>query len=351
MKPQHYLLLLLGAFLPSLTVQGSEPADSASVVKESELFRLDALVRLDWQYDRQDDKTNDSNTGFQGKYIMLRADGKIIDGLIYSWRQRINKIASDRNIFDATDWIYLNYAHKDWNFQAGKEIVAIGGYEYDRAPFDLYGCSVFWQNINCYELGVSAAYQIDNSNSLMAQITQSPNFTSDCRNMYAYNLMWNAHYGNYSAIWSANMIEASKGKYINYLALGNKFDWQKWQFELDLMNRAASHQAFLFRDCSVMAEAAYNPNSRWKIHAKYTYDVNRSGNNTDFTVADGTHLNMAGAGVEFYPILKDRTTLRLHAALYYSWGKNANTADLMQDNTLFASIGLTWNINFLNIRK
>lgn len=349
----NHILIATSIALSTIGAYALEPvaSDSITANSKSELFRLDVNARVDWQYHRPYDHIDNSETGFEGKYLMFRMDGKIIDGLTYSWRQRLNKIGRDRTAFDCTDWIYLNYATGKWNFQAGKEIVAIGGWEYDRAPFDLYGCSVFWQNINCYELGVSAGYSITERDHLTAQITQSPSYTDSNRNMYAYNLMWNGSHGIYSAIWSANMIEAYKGRFVNYLALGNKLQYSGWELELDLMNRASSGQTFFFKDFSTMAELAWNPANAWRVHAKMTYDVNKTRHNNDVTVLPGTELTMAGGGVEYYPLKKDRTSLRLHAALYYSWGKNSNTSDLMQSRTLFASLGVTWNMNLLKINR
>lgn len=315
------------------------------------LLRLSLSARVDWQLNRPYNHTNDANTGFEGKYLMLRADGEIIPGLSYSWRQRLNKMHSDQNFFDATDWLYINYAIDGWSFEAGKEIVAIGGWEYDRAPIDLFGTSVFWNNIPCYQLGVTAGYQVGPDDQLYVQATQSPFFTRSNRNMYGYSLRWNGSHSFYKPIWSANLFEYEKGRYISYLALGNRFDFGKWTIEADVMNRAASRQAYLFKDCSVIGEVSFSPCSRWRIHAKMTYDVNHSGTGADTMVMNGTELTMAGGGVEFYPLLKDKTDLRLHATAYYSWGKNANEADVMQKNTLLANIGVTWNMNFLNIKR
>lgn len=317
----------------------------------NEILRLDVEARVDFQWNARDGHTDDSDTGFQGKYLVMRVDGMIVPGLTYSWRQRFNKMHSDASFFDATDWVYLNYEIDRWGFQAGKEVVAIGGFEYDRAPIDLYSCSVFWNNIPCYALGVSAGYGITSSDRLSFQVTQSPFFTKENRNMYGYNLMWNGHHGFYDALWSLNLNEYAKGKYISYIALGNKFTYDKVSLELDLMNRASSHQTFFFKDCSLMAELAYSPNARWKIHGKYTYDVNHAGTDADLVVAEGTELSMAGAGVEFFPLMNKRHRLRLHANCYYSWGKNGNPGNPMQNKTLFVSAGLTWDMNLLNIKR
>lgn len=328
-------------------------ADHACQKQEEKtgVVKLDIIARIDWQYHRPFDELDDSQTGFKGRYLMLKVDGEILPGLSYSWRQRLNKTHFDQAFFDATDWLYVNYAVKGWNFQAGKEVVAIGGWEYDRAPYNLFGTSVFWNNIPCFQLGVSAGYNVTEADRLTAQVTQSPFFTPENRNLYSYNLMWSAHHGVFDALYSANLIEYIKGHYINYLALGNKFTFGKWGIELDLMNRASSRQAFLFKDSSVMGEVSFSPSKRWTIHAKVTYDVNKSGTDADYVVTDGTELTMAGGGVEFYPLKKQRTSLRLHANAYYSWGKNANAGELMQSKTLLASVGLTWDMNLLNIKR
>ncbi len=54
-----------------------------------------------------------------------------------------------------------------------------------------------------------------------------------------------------------------------------------------------------------MAELAFKPSDRWRVHAKYTYDVNHADNGADLIVAQGTELSMAGAGVEFYPAYEE----------------------------------------------
>lgn len=314
----------------------------------NEIVRLDVEARVDYQMRTVDLNTDDSNTGFNGQYLTMRIDGVIAPGLTYSWRQRFNK---PQSFFESTDWLYLNYETGRWSFQGGKEVVAIGGYEYDRNPIDIYTGSVFWNNISCYAFGVSAGYGITSSDRLTLQVTESPFATSGNHNMYAYNLMWTGKHHWFESIYSANLIEHDNGRYITYLALGNKFSANKFTLELDLMNRAASHQAYLFKDCSIMTELAYMPNCRWKIHGKYTYDVNRSGTNADMVVSDGTELSMAGVGIEFYPLMQKRQRLRIHAGCYYAWGKNGNPDNIMQSKTMLISAGLTWDMNVLHVNR
>lgn len=341
-------MMLLAASMPLLGHAESAPATNET---ESQLFRLDVTARIDWQLTRFHDMTEDSETGFKGKYLMWRMDGQIVKGLTYSWRQRFNKGVTNNSFFENTDWLYVNYANKGWNFAAGKQVVAIGGWEYDRAPYDLYGCSVFWNNVPCFQFGASAGYDVTANDRLTFQVSQSPFHSAGNNNMYAYNLMWNGHHGCFDAIYSANLVEYAKDKYISYIALGSKFTFGKCYVELDLMNRAASHQTYFGKDYSIIGEFAYNPTSRFKLHVKGTYDTNKTETTADALVSRGTDLKMIGGGVEYYPLLKDRTALRLHANVYYSWGDNNNTYDLMQNKTTFASVGVTWNMNLLNIKK
>mgnify|MGYP001028400109 CR=1 FL=1 len=318
---------------------------------DENILNLRIETRLDWQGNWQDGNTVKGNTGFEGKYLNLRLDGNITSNLSYSWRQRFNKPHKDASYFDATDWIYLNYNIDNWSFAGGKQVVAIGGWEYDRAPIDLYGCGVFWNNIPCYQIGGSVGYNVTPSDKLTFQFCQSSFHTSENRNMYSYNVMWNGSHGCFDAIYSANLIEYAPGRYINYLALGNKFTFDKFTLELDLMNRASSHQTFFFKDMSIMGELKFRPADKWNVFAKATYDVNKSGTDADVTVLNGTELKMVGAGVEFMPFVNARHIVRFHATGFYSWGHNANSADLMQSKTFFANVGVTWYMNLLSLKR
>lgn len=318
---------------------------------DEKILDLRLETRIDWQGKWLDGDNVDSYTGFAGKFLNIRLDGNITSNLSYSWRQRLNKPHKDASYFDATDWIYLNYNLDNWSFAGGKQVVAIGGWEYDRAPIDLYGCGIFWNNIACYQMGGSVGLKVTPADKLTVQFSHSPFHTSDNRNMYGYNVMWNGSHGCFDAIYSTNFLEYAPGRFINYIALGNKFTFDKVTVELDVMNRAASHQKFLFKDMSVMAELKYRPTGKWAVFAKGTYDVNKSGTDADITVLDGTELKMVGAGVEFMPFVNARHVLRFHATGFYSWGRNANSADVMQNKTLTANVGVTWYMNLLSLKR
>lgn len=310
-------------------------------------------ARADWQHDRIDGENINDNSGFKGRYLNLKVSGQINDQWSYNFRQRLNKTISEGTFFDATDWVYLTYSPTSRiSFSAGKQVVAIGGYEYDRAPIDLYSCSEYWNNIACYQFGVSGAFRISGNDVITAQVVASPfrKAEGNNNNMYAYNLMWNGSHGFYQSIWSANLIECMPGKYINYLALGNKFTFGITSLELDFMNRAGGGQRFSIKDWSLMTEASVRPSSRLRLFAKFTHDYNNSGSNYDLCVLDGTDLCMIGGGAEFFP-LTGRHEVRVHAAAFRSWGRNGNPSGTMQNHQTFIDLGITWRMGIFSLNR
>lgn len=314
--------------------------------KELLNIRLDA--RADFQQDYIGNDKVSANSGFKGKYLMLRMDGNITKNFSYSYRQRLNKTHLDQTFFDATDWLHLSYKYKSWSVSAGKQIVAIGGYEYDRVPIDLYFCSEYWANIACYQFGASLSYTTEAGNDkFLFQFCESP-FRRNAANvankeMYAYNLMWYGSHNWFNSIYSLNMLEYLPGRFISYITLGNKFNFGDFSLEFDAMSRATDRHVFFGKNLSLIGELSWRPKECVNIFAKATYDVNKSGDNSDYCVANGTELTRVGAGVEYYPI-KD---VRLHAQGCYIWGVNGNSS--FNEQTFF-SLGVTWRMNFrLNI--
>ncbi len=340
------LTLLFAAF--SLTAILANKA----FAQDENIVNLQAEVRVDYQYTALAGDKVESNTGFKGQYLNIILNGKISNSFSYSYRQRLNKAHSSQSFFDATDWVYLMFTpNEHWEFSAGKQVVAIGGFEYDRAPIDLYTCSEFWNNIPCYQFGVSGAYSMNNGkDKLLFQVCESPFRNVSGRDVYAYNLMWYGMHDWINTAWSANMIEYQKGKFINYIALGNYFYIGNLHIYLDFMNRATSHQTFLFKDCSVMGEIAYNVGKKVKIFGKVTYDVNKTDNIADYCVLPGTELTLYGGGIEYYP-LKENKNLRFHATYFYSTGTNGNPDGTMVGKRSIADVGVKWKMNILSLPK
>jgi hypothetical protein len=248
----------------------------------------------------------------------------------------------------------------------------IGGWEYDRAPIEIYYCSEYWNNVNCFQLGASATYTTDKGNdSFTFQISQSPydemglNYHKDkvlapdkeycCEDctpeiitklgdLYAYNLYYFGSHGCYKAIHSVNLVEYQKGKFDAYFVLGNQFKLGDTTLELDFMNRGTTAKEFMLKNYSIMAEVSQIIDQRVNLFAKVTYDKAGAEAQPLF-VHPNTDLTRIGGGVEYYP--KGNRDIRLHAAYVYSCGKNGNPDGTALDKGSFFTLGITWKIDAL----
>ena len=324
--------------------------------KSNEIFRLGVEVRFDYLNEAVDGVHNYNSTGFNVRYFNLRMDGQIAPKFSYSWRQRFSKVNKDASFVDNTDWLNLTYKATDnWSFSAGKQVVWIGGWEYDRAPIEIYYCSEYWNNVNCFQLGASATYTTNKGNeSLTFQICESPygplpiNKIGDNlkHDLYAYNLYYFGSHGCYKAIHSVNLVEYQEGKFDAYFVLGNQFKLGNTTLELDFMNRGTTAKEFMLKNYSIMAELSQMVAQRVNLFAKVTYDKAGADAQPLF-VYPNTDLTRIGGGIEYYPMghLGNRD-VRLHAAYVYNTGKN-HSGGVAKDKGSFFTLGITWKIDAL----
>lgn len=289
----------------------------------------------------------DTESGFVGRYLKLLVNGDISDKFSYSFRHRMYvDHANPKSFFSATDWANVTYRANDrFTVTAGKQMICIGTIEYDYAPIDVYFASDFWNHVSPFQVGVNVGLKVGRNSLFYAQITNSPFSTEDMEGLYAYNVMW---YGKpvewYNTIWSANMIEYEKGHFINYIALGNKFNFGNTSVDLDYMNRYAGKGTAFFEDFSLHGKVQYAVSGNVNIFAKGGYDVNRSqradaGFIYDRYVLPGVELGLYGAGVEYFPIKEAKQALRLHAF----WCSNTSNP---APQTL--NVGIRWQMDLLN---
>ncbi len=318
---------------------------------ESEKPELVSTLRLEtrFDFDFQAYDEGESTGGFSGRYLNFQIAGNLSDHFSYSYRQRILPNTGAKSYFDGTDWIYLTYnINKNFSVTAGKQALAIGGIEFDKAPIDVYYWSGFGSNIWVgYQLGVTGTYA-DNSgrHKLSFQIANTNYSNQTVSNMYAYSLIWYGNMGDFQTIWSVNMMEYTKGRFINYIALGNKLTKGRFMGYLDLMNRAVTRQPnFFFDDFSIIAKAQYGVADKWNIFAKGGFDRNKAQDASfaatpelcyDPFVAPGMKYYYYGVGAEFYP-LKNSKEIRLHA---FFATKNLNGL-----NEYHCNVGLTWRLD------
>jgi hypothetical protein len=293
----------------------------------------------------QDITDGQYNSQAIGEYLNFQMMGHITPNIDYRIRQRLNKkVFDERNMFNATDFMYVNWqATERWNFLAGKYVVLIGGYEYDAAPIDVYYYSQFCNNIyQAFTFGATVGYKFAEHQQLVGQICNSP-LSLGFQNIYAYNLAWNGQFASWwKTLWSVNFVEDIDKRMVNYVALGNHFIFRDVIFDVDLMNRSGLGQRnFVLSDFSLISKIIWSVGA-WNICAKAGYEKNDIGNVDslgrpyDLVIAPGTEYIYAGCGLEWFPLGRDN--LRLHGVYYWDNAARRNNIEL----------GITWRVDVIN---
>ncbi len=321
----------------------------AQAQEQNEIFKLGVEARFDWLNQTLDGNKVDAGSGFKVRYFNLRMDGQISPKFSYSWRQRFNRANSISEFAQNTDWLHLTYKPtENWAISAGKQVLMIGGWEYDRAPIELYFCSEFWNNVNCYQIGASVAYTTNSGNdTILFQACQSPyDTTLSSVDYYAYNLYWSGSHGCFTALYSLNFMQYAPGKFDKYIALGNQFKFGDATIQLDLMNRGPKGKDLLFDNFSIMGEFSYMIANQVNVFAKATYD--KIGNSSVLAsgLVPGTELTRVGGGVEYYPM--GNRNVRLHAAYAHTFGVNTNLDGTALNKLGYLTVGLTWKIDIMS---
>lgn len=343
-------------------------------------FHLEA--RADFEYDYDVTKWSNSidpynpitgkadqhNYGFHGDYFNFLLGGEIGDHISYFIRQRIIPHAGTVNFFDNTDYLYIQYKFNDqWALRMGKEALFVGGFEYDAPPIDVYYNTHYWGAFPCFHVGVSAIYtDKSGKNKVVLQVANSPyvkyvdNDDNPHNNwkkgLLSYNLYWAGNFGPFHTLYSVNMMEYERGKFVNYIALGNQLKFNKWSIYVDYTNRAAGFDKF-FNDFSLASRVDWHVSPSVNLFAKGGYEQNTSGqyytiNNTDVDVDMLMPNNRAyyfyGLGMEYRPrIYPD---LRVHAYVANSTMSNFNEYvgyHGWKNMNLTANVGVTWWLNFM----
>ena len=304
-------------------------------------------VRTDFDCFNQADTTW---TGFTGKYLNFIIKGDLSEKFYYAYRQRLNKVNSINNFFDATDYLYIGWRiTKNIAWTAGKEVVAMGGIEYDLAPIDVYFASLSW-GLSCYQFGTNLQYTTDSGNNTFTlQFTNSPFGEHLYSGMYNYSAHWRGTFKHFGPVCSVNMYEYRRGAFLNVVALGTTFKFGSVDGHLDFFNRTSEqHHHLIGDDVSLVGQIGVNLlHDKLHIYAKATYDVNEmdlgeepSTYAYNVYVLPGADMKAYGGGVEFFP-LKGKNDVRIHAFFAVNDTKG-------QDMLYQGNVGITWRLNYID---
>ena len=168
--------------------------------------------------------------------------------------------------------------------------------------------------------------------------------------LMGYSLYWSGKFGHFNTLYSVNLFERPDHKYMNYIALGNKLIYDRWDLYVDLIHHALATDDWGKNFAAIVCFNFHLTND-FNIYAKGAYEQNLS--EVDFInpaaldclIASGSRIAKYGIGFEYNPsFCKD---VRLHGVLSYNnfRNENINGNQLSFTDQFNANIGITWHMN------
>ena len=341
-------------------------------------FKLEARADVEYTHTSDNQNSPEENLyGIHGRYFNLHLGGDLGEGFSYYFRQRIKAEAGTVNFFDNTDFLYLNYRlSKNWQLRFGKDAMAVGGFEYDAPPIDVYYETNMWDNFYCFQLAASGAYiSDDGKQTLMLQVSQSP-YVNYHRNdmglnvnwnsgLLAYNLYWAGSLGkNVKTLWGASLMERERGHFLGYLCLGTQVVFDRWDWYVDLMHHSLANDDW-GKNYGIVSRANFRLNKSWTLFVKGSYEQNESEvdvNGLAATAAGTSYVGMDflmpkpghsyaryGVGFEYHP--KGLASVRFHGYVAEMTESYTVANQDITEHGLNVNLGATWTVDFYSMFK
>ena len=333
------VMMTVGSAVRAQEVDSMAPLQKSSWGDANDIVDYIPDISLDARFGYSQDITEKTGR-FGGNGLFLDINGKISPHFSYSLNHRIaNSEGDDSPGFGNTNWLLLTYETDRFSISAGKDALFVGSFEYDAYDLDSYWFmnSMFWNTIDPWQWGVSAAWYPVDEQSLSFQFCNSPFSDFETGNLFAYALAWRGSWDFYESYWSANLWQYDAKGYVGAINLGNRFYFGDFTIDLEYSTRGTSWKGLFSDDFTLQFAPSYEWN--WgRAFAKCGWEkISENTLGYDFT---GSNL-FYGAGVEFFP-LKEYKDLRIHAV----WGSNSTYT-----GGHILELGLTWKLNLTDAGK
>lgn len=347
-------------------------------------MRLEARADLDYYHNTSDNPNiaTDNPYGFHGRYFNMIVGGPLGDKFSYYFRQRIIASSGSVSLFDNTDFLYINYMpSENWMIRMGKDALAVGGFEYDAPPIDVLFNTIYWNNFYCFQPAVSAAYKSSNGQQMvLMQVGNSPyvyygaDLGLDLGNewksgLMSFNLFHSGDFGHYKMLSSVNFFQRPDRKFMNYIAIGQKLVYHRWDAYLDLIHHANAPDDW-GKNFAVVSCANFYLDNGLSFFAKGAWEQNKSNETLprfgtasgiangfyDCFVEAGTTYLTYGVGLEYRP--KVCPDFRFHAFVanreitrpgLNTDGSIGSTS--YHENSLQFNMGVSWEMNIHRMFK
>jgi len=178
--------------------------------------------------------------------------------------------ASDWNFLD---WAYVTFAPGDFSFTLGKQMLLVGGWEFDDYDFDVnpLNASLFWNSFRCYQWGAAIAWDFSESSAITLQAAASP-----YNEPVSFAAQWDGTYGPYSMKWSAMGYRNYWDHNWNALfCLGNRLELGDFTLTLDYFNRCGDPESIVsaVKGHTLNGSVLWAASDEWELGCKASYNL------------------------------------------------------------------------------
>lgn len=363
-KSHAFLLGIVGILFHVSTVEAAPQSEKdkprrnsaiGDLVKKNipRVINLDLYMRASVNARFNSGVSGTNETSFRFDHLMFGLHGNITDRLSYKYLQRFTKgthIFQTDNLPATIDYAYLKYQlNRQFSTTAGRQVLFVGGFEYNQSPIDLYECSLISDHTTCYLTGVNLVCAPSENQEIGVQVVN--NRTGSLEESFGripagverpfapfyYSVAWNSSYADskLKLRYAASAGELVKGKWLFMVSGGQMLDLGKFNVYLDVLyNRSSIDHLGVVRKMATLedgtswdgmarsveyltlvTEANYRFLPKWNIHLKGFYD-RASVYEDNGLFEKGNYLSSFGylGGVEYFPLENDNLYLFLNAA-------------------------------------
>ena len=325
---------------------------------------------------------------FKLNRVRLEIEGRLNDHLSYHFRQSFNKYSNPHSVDNLSSSIeYANitwHASDRFNLVAGKQFVALGGYEAYVNALRVREFCEFNNNVAVYQAGIMGVVQFNPAQQLIFQVVN--NRSGSDSDLYIYGrpdgieaakipllatVNWNGFFLDDALHfrYSASMGQLAKGKNIYYLTCGNIYEKYPFVAYLDVMysregidsqQRITTLQgqgrgmlpvtAQNTQYLSFIANLDYQFHPKWNAYIKGAYET-ASIYEANGIFAKGRYMTSwnAQACLEWFPFAEEKG-FKVFAHYVYKGHQLAKNAEMLMTSmphTQRISLGLVYVIPVL----
>lgn len=261
----HRRFLLLFLLLPSLLYAQKKEQQTGDTTryktlipeaKQGLLKNVSMIANMNFALRNEFVDGEYTQTRFRNEQFRLEIRGQVHEKVYFRFRDRYTRAQTSEsidNISRSVDLAYLRFdISEKFSISAGKMCADWGAWEFDWNPIDIYEYSDIVEYADNFLTGVGFTYTPSSRNQWTFQVLDSrtksfdelygeqPNF-EESKAPLAFVANWRGSLldGKIKTIWSYSLfneaqgVDDGKGANMNYIALGNEFNFEKFRFIYD----------------------------------------------------------------------------------------------------------------------